>query len=103
MTYPRYFELNGHVHFCSSFLSSFIFCYEYPIVKITYFGASYKFLDICKFTNEGSSECCSSIQFSLRGAARHLIGSEESPDENRNSESPLKLICTNCTIFYINA
>ena len=35
--------------------------------------------------------CCSSIQFSLRGAARHLIGSEESPDENRNSDSPLKL------------
>ena len=55
MTYPRYFELNGHVHFCSSFLSSFTFCYEYPIVNITYFGASYKFLDICKFTNKGQT------------------------------------------------
>ena len=97
MTHPGYFD---HVHFCSSFFISFIFCYKYTIAKITNFGASY----IYKFTNKakGLCTCCSRIQFSLRGAARHLMGPGESPDGNRSSGSPWKLIYRNCTIFYIN-
>ena len=97
MTHPGYFD---HVHFCSSFFISFIFYYKYTIVKITNFGASY----IYKFTNKakGLCTCCSRIQCSLRDAARHLMGPGESPDGNRSSRSPWKLIYRNCTIFYIN-